>query len=79
MIDEITLKDQKMSKLNVQIAVMETDLIALRAEQKTWVGRIDAVNKVREEMKNQIYEQDWEIKNVNGRLKEKEEQKKKIT
>jgi len=58
---------------------METDLVALRVEQKTWVGKIDTVNKAREEMKNQVYEQEWEIKNLNSKIKEKDEHIKKIT
>jgi hypothetical protein len=56
MLDEITAKESKISNLNVQISVMQTDLIALRAEQKTWVGRIENVNKAKEEMKNKLYE-----------------------
>jgi hypothetical protein len=35
---------------------METDLAALRADQKTWHIRIDTLNKSREEMKNKFYE-----------------------
>lgn len=58
---------------------MQTDLIALRAEQKTWVGRIETANKAKEEMKNKFYEQEWEIKHVNNTLKDKEEHIKKIT
>ena len=79
MLDEITDQTKKISKLNIQIAVMETDLVALRVEQKTWVGKIDTVNKAREEMKNQVYEQEWEIKNLNSKIKEKDEHIKKIT
>lgn len=58
---------------------METDLKALREDQKTWVGRIETLNKAREEMKSQLYEQEWEVKNVSNRIKDKDEQIKKTT
>ena len=79
MLDIITEGEKEISKHKLQIAVMQTDLIALRTEQVTWAGRVEAINKAREEMKNQYYEQEWELKHINNKIKDKDDQIKNIT